>query len=300
MFWLLFLVFVLAMLALDLGVFHRRAHAIRFREALAWSLFWIALSAAFAVLVYFWRGRTPALEFVTGYVVEEALSVDNLFVFLLIFRYFRVPDLYQHRVLFWGIVGALVMRGFFILAGVTLINRFHWLIYLFGAFLVFIGIRLGREAEAEVHPEQNAVLKLLRRHLPLTPDYVGGEFFVRADGLYATPLLLVLVFVEITDVTFATDSIPAVLAISRDPFVVFTSNVFAVLGLRALYFVLAGMMELFHHLHYGLAAILVFIGLKMLLSEIWPIPTWIALLVVAALLAAAVTASMILPRKAPS
>ncbi len=300
MFWLLFLIFVLAMLALDLGVFHRRAHAIGFREALAWSLFWIALAAAFAVLVYFWRGRTPALEFVTGYVVEEALSVDNLFVFLLIFRYFRVPDLYQHRVLFWGIVGALVMRGIFILAGVTLINRFHWLIYLFGAFLVFIGIRLGREAEAEVHPEQNPVLKLLRRHLPLTPDYVGGEFFVRADGLYATPLLLVLVFVEITDVTFATDSIPAVLAISRDPFVVFTSNVFAVLGLRALYFVLAGMMELFHHLHYGLAAILVFIGVKMLLSEIWPIPTWIALLVVAALLAAAVTASMILPRKAPS
>ncbi|MGZ4813142.1 MAG: TerC family protein [Terriglobales bacterium] len=265
-FWIAFNVFVVAMLALDLVVFHRKPHAIRFREAAGFSIMWIVMAAAFAAFVFYWRGRATALQFVTGYVVEESLSVDNLFVFLLIFRYFRVPSHYQHKVLFWGILGALIMRGVFILAGVSLIQRFHWIIYVFGAFLVYTGLQLFRQKEQEIHPEQNPVLKLFRRWVPVTPDYVGGRFTVRDPGLFATPLLVVLIVVETTDVLFAADSIPAVLAITRDPFIVYTSNVFAILGLRSLYFALAGMMEAFQFLHYGLSVILVFIGVKMLIS----------------------------------
>jgi tellurite resistance protein TerC len=297
LFWILFNLFVLAMLALDLGVFHRRARTIKFREALGWSVFWISLAAAFAVLVYFWRGRGAVLEFTTGYLVEEALSVDNLFVFLLLFRYFRVPTHYQHKVLFWGILGALIMRGLFILAGVTLIRHFEWTVYLFGAFLVYIGIKLAVEDETSVHPEQNPVLRAAHRIMPVTPDFVNGHFFVRHEGLFATPLLLVLLVVETTDVVFALDSIPAILAITRDPFIVYTSNVFAIMGLRALYFALAGMMEIFHYLHYGLSVILIFIGAKMLASHYYDIPTHVALIVVAIVLALSVLLSLLFPQK---
>jgi tellurite resistance protein TerC len=294
-FWIIFNAFVVLMLVLDLTVFHRKPHAVRFREALLFSLMWVGLAAGFAVLVYFWRGRATALEFVTGYLIEESLSVDNLFVFLLIFRYFRVPSNYQHKVLFWGIIGALVMRGIFIFAGVSLIQRFHWIIYIFGVFLIYTGIQLFRQKEQEIHPEQNPVLKLFRRWVPVTPDYVGGRFTVRQPGLYATPLLLVLIVVETTDVIFAADSIPAILAITHDPFIVYTSNVFAILGLRSLYFALAGMMEAFHFLHYGLSAILVFIGIKMLISSHFPIPTEYALIAVGGVLLVSVVASLLVP-----
>ncbi len=299
-FWILFNVFVVVMLVLDLAVFHRKPHAVKFREALGFSIMWVALAAAFAVFVFYWRGRATSLEFITGYLVEESLSVDNLFVFLLIFRYFRVPTNYQHKVLFWGILGALVMRGIFILAGVSLIRRFHWIIYIFGAFLIYTGARLLRPQEQEIHPEQNPVLKMFRRWMPVTPDYVGGKFTVRQPGLFATPLLLVLIVVETTDVLFAADSIPAVLAITRDPFIVYTSNVFAILGLRSLYFALAGMMEAFHLLHYGLAAILMFIGVKMLLSSFYPIATEYALLVVGAVLMISIVGSLLIPQKTRS
>jgi tellurite resistance protein TerC len=299
-FWIAFNIFVVAMLVLDLAVFHRKPHAIRFREAAGFSILWIAMAAAFAAFVFYWRGRATALQFVTGYVVEESLSVDNLFVFLLIFRYFRVPSHYQHKVLFWGILGALIMRGVFILAGVSLIQRFHWIIYVFGAFLVYTGAQLFRQGERDIHPEQNPVLKLFRRWVPVTPDYVGGRFTVRDPGLFATPLLVVLIVVETTDVLFAADSIPAVLAITRDPFIVYTSNVFAILGLRSLYFALAGMMEAFQFLHYGLSVILVFIGVKMLISNHYEIPTEYALLAVGAVLAVSVISSLaIQPKKKP-
>ncbi len=285
------------MLVLDLTVFHRKAHTIKFKEALAWSAFWISLAAIFAVIVYFWRGKATSLDFVTGYLIEESLSVDNLFVFLLIFKFFKVPGHFQHKVLFWGIIGALVMRFIFIFAGVALINRFHWIIYVFGAFLVYTGIKLFKQTDSDVQPEQNPVLKAFRKFMPVTKDYVGGKFFVRDKGLYATPLFLVLLVIETTDVVFAADSIPAILAITRDPFIVYTSNVFAILGLRSLYFALAGMMELFHYLHYGLAVILTFIGIKMLISNFVHLPTAIALGVVAGVLAVSVGASLMWPKK---
>jgi tellurite resistance protein TerC len=285
------------MLVLDLGVFHRRAHTVKFREALAWSVAWIALAAIFAVVVFFWHGRTPALEFVTGYVIELSLSVDNLFVFLLIFRFFQVPAIHQHKVLFWGILGALIMRAIFIAAGVSLIERFHWIIYVFGAFLIYSGIKLFFQKEAEIHPEKNPVLRLFRRLVPVTEDYVGDKFFVRNPGLYATPLFVVLLVVETTDLLFAVDSIPAILAITRDAFIVYTSNVFAILGLRSMYFALAGMMEMFRYLHYGLSLVLVFVGAKMLLSHYLEIPTPVALAAVASVLAISVIASMANPKK---
>jgi tellurite resistance protein TerC len=285
------------MLVLDLGVFHRRAHTVKFREALAWSVAWIALAAIFAVVIFFWHGRTPALEFVTGYVIELSLSVDNLFVFLLIFRFFQVPAIHQHKVLFWGILGALIMRAIFIAAGVTLIERFHSIIYVFGAFLVYSGIKLFFQNEAEIHPEKNPVLRLFRRLVPVTKDYVDNKFFVRSPGLYATPLFVVLLVVETTDLLFAVDSIPAILAITRDAFIVYTSNVFAILGLRSMYFALAGMMEMFRYLHYGLSLVLVFVGAKMLVSHYLEIPTPVALATVAGVLVISVIASMANPRK---
>jgi tellurite resistance protein TerC len=285
------------MLVLDLGVFHRRAHTVKFREALAWSVAWIALAAIFAVIIFFWHGRTPALEFVTGYVIELSLSVDNLFVFLLIFRFFQVPAIHQHKVLFWGILGALIMRAIFIAAGVSLIQRFHWIIYGFGAFLVYSGIKLFFQHEAEIHPEKNPVLRMFRRWVPVTKDYEGSRFFIRNPGLYATPLFVVLVVVETTDLLFAVDSIPAILAITRDAFIVYTSNVFAILGLRSMYFALAGMMEMFRYLHYGLSLVLIFVGAKMLLSHFFEIPTPVALAAVAGVLAISVIASMANPRE---
>jgi tellurite resistance protein TerC len=286
------------MLALDLGIFHRRAHTVRFKEALAWSAAWISLAAIFSVIVFYWHGRASSLEFITGYVIELSLSVDNLFVFLVIFRYFKVPSHDQHKVLFWGIVGALVMRGIFILAGVSLINRFHWIIYVFGTLLLYSGFKLLRQGETEIHPEQNPVLRLFRKYVPVTKDYVGDKFFVRKPGLFATPLFVVLLVVETTDVLFAVDSIPAVLAITRDAFIVYTSNVFAILGLRSMYFALAGLMEMFRYLHYGLAMILMFVGLKMLGSAYFKLPTWIALSVVLGVLTIAVVASLLNPKKA--
>jgi tellurite resistance protein TerC len=296
-FWILFNLFVAVMLALDLGVFHRRAHGVRFREALAWSAMWIALAGSFAVLVYFWHGRTPSLEFVTGYVIELSLSVDNLFVFLLIFRYFRVPAEQQHKVLFWGILGALVMRAIFILAGVGLIRRFHWIIYLFGALLVYSGIKFLRQENANIHPEKNPVLRIFRRLMPVTKDYVDGKFFVRQRGLYATPLLVALLVVETSDLLFAVDSIPAILAITLNTFIVYTSNVFAILGLRSMYFALATMMDVFHYLHYGLSVVLIFIGAKMLISHYYEIPTVVALLTVVLVLGISVGASLLFSKR---
>jgi tellurite resistance protein TerC len=292
--WAVFNIFVLAMLALDLGVFHRRAHVIKIKEALVWSAVWIALALLFNLGIYFWRGPETALEFLTGYLIEKSLSVDNIFVFLLIFSYFGVPTLYQHKVLFWGILGALIMRAVFITAGITLIEKFHWTIYLFGAFLVLIGIKMALQKERKIQPERNPLLRLFRRCVPVAEDYAEGRFFVRRAGRYlATPLFIVLIVVETTDVIFAVDSIPAILAITLDPFVVYTSNVFAILGLRALYFALAGVMELFHHLHYGLSAVLVFVGIKMLLADLYKIPVSIALSVVAGILLVSVMASIL-------
>lgn len=296
--WVGFNIFVIGMLALDLGVFHRKAHEVRIREALLWSAFWIILSLLFNVGVYFWRGSVVALEFLTGYLLEKSLSVDNIFVFLMIFTYFRVPYLHQHKVLFWGILGALIMRALFILIGVTLIQKFHWVIYIMGGFLIVTGIKMATQRDDEIHPERNPVLRLFRRIMPVTENYEGGRFFVRRQGaLYATPLFVVVLVVETTDVIFAVDSIPAILAITLDPFIVYTSNVFAILGLRALYFALAGIMRLFHYLPYGLSLILVFVGIKMLLVDIYKIPIGIALGTVATILIVSVLASMIWPPK---
>jgi tellurite resistance protein TerC len=289
--------FVIAMLVLDLGVFHRKSHTVKFREALLWSVAWVTLAAAFSLLVFFWHGRKEALEFVTGYVIELSLSVDNLFIFLLIFRYFKVSPPHQHKVLFWGILGALVMRALFIALGVGLIQKFHGIIYVFGALLIYSGIRLFLQKEAEVHPEKNPVLRLFRKLVPVTQDYHGDRFFVRRNGLYATPLLVVLLVVETTDLIFAVDSIPAILAITLNAFIVYTSNVFAILGLRSMYFALAGMMEMFHYLHYGLSLILVFVGTKMLLSHYYEIRTELALGIVAGILLTSVLASKLFPQK---
>jgi TerC family integral membrane protein len=303
LFWVLFNLFVLVMLGLDLGVFHRRTHAIRFKEAIAWSAFWVSLAAAFAILLLFWQGQQKALEFTTGYLIEESLSVDNLFVFLMLFRYFRVDPTYQHKVLFWGIIGALVARGIFIASGVALINRFHWIIYVFGAFLIYTGFKMLKPMDTDIHPDRGPVLRLARKYLRFSNEYDGGKFFTIKHGRrLATPLFMVLLAVETTDILFAVDSIPAILAITSDPFIVYTSNVFAILGLRSLYFALAGMMEVFRFLHYGLAAILVFIGTKMVASNYIEIPIVVALGVVAGVLALSVFASLLFPapRKRPT
>jgi len=291
--WVAFNIFVLVMLALDLGVFHRKAHVIKIKEALIWSAAWITLALLFNLGVYFWRGPETALEFFTGYLIEKSLSVDNIFVFLLIFSYFGVPPLYQHKVLFWGILGALIMRAVFIAMGITLIEKFHWTIYLFGAFLILIGMKMAVQKERKIQPERNPLLRLFRRWVPVTEDYAEGRFVVKRAGSYlATPLFIVLVAVETTDIIFAVDSIPAILAITLDPFIVYTSNVFAILGLRALYFALAGVMELFHHLHYGLSVVLVFVGIKMLITDLYKIPVSIPLSVVAGILLISVMASI--------
>jgi tellurite resistance protein TerC len=295
-FWILFNLFVVAMLALDLGVLHRRSHRVGFREALAWSGVWIAFAALFAVLELFWQGRTQALQFVTAYTIELSLSIDNLFVFLVTFRYFKVPDEYQHKVLFWGILGALVTRGLFILAGVGLIQRFGWITYVFGALLVYSGFRLLRQDASQIHPEKNPVLMLSRRICPVTEEYVGGQFFTRRNGLYATPLFVVLLLIETSDILFAVDSIPAVLAITLNAFIIYTANVFAILGLRSMYFALAGIMERFHYLHYGLSLVLIFIGFKMLGTHYMRIPTEWALAIVLFVVGASIFASLLNPQ----
>jgi tellurite resistance protein TerC len=291
--WVGFTAFVLVMLALDLGVFHRKAHAVSIREAMIWSAVWVTLSMIFNLGLYWFQGPEPALQFFTGYLIEKSLSVDNIFVFALIFGYFSVSPTDQHRVLFWGILGALVMRAAFILAGSALLAQFHWIIYVFGAFLVVTGIRMARHQELEIHPENNPLLKLVRRLVPVTRGYHGHHFFVREAGRWmATPLFLVLVLLESTDLVFAVDSIPAIFAVTNDPFIVYTSNIFAILGLRSLYFLLAGVMGKFVYLKLGLSAVLVFVGIKMLLTEIYKIPSLVSLAVIAAILTASVLASL--------
>ena len=291
--WLIFSVVVLIMLALDLGVFHRRAHAVTLREAATWSFVWVALSLLFNLGIWHWEGTTKALEFFTGYLIEKSLSVDNIFVFLVLFQYFGVEPRYQHRVLFWGIFGALVMRGILIAAGVVLIARFHWILYVFGAFLVWAGIKMMFHKAHDVHPEKNPVFRWARKYLPVTNDYHGQQFFVHEGGIWrVTPMFLVLLVVETTDLAFALDSIPAIFGITQDPFIVFSSNVFAILGLRAMYFLLAGVMHYFRYLNIGLSAVLVFIGVKMLTEKWVEIPTWLSLAIVGSMLLAAVVASL--------
>lgn len=296
--WIGFAVTVVTLMALDLGVFHRKAHEVKFKEALIWTFVWVSLATCFGTGIYIYRGPEAGIQFATGYLLEQSLSIDNLFVFLLIFSYFKVPARYQHEVLFWGIVGVLVLRGIFIILGIELLHRFHWIIYLFGGMLVLTGIKLAFEKDKHVEPEKNPVLKLFKRMMPVTQSYDdGGKFFLRKDGiLYATPLFIVLLVIETTDVVFAVDSIPAVLAITQDLFIVYTSNVFAILGLRSLYFVISNIMELFHHLHYGLSLILVFIGIKMLISSFYKIPTSTSLLFILVTLILSVIASIIWPK----
>src|SRR5215813_6644369 len=294
--WGSFGTFVLTMLALDLGVFHRQARVVNVKEALRWSAIWIALALLFNLGVYLWYGTNAALAFLTGYILEESLSVDNLFVFLMILSYFSVPPAYQHKVLFWGILGALIMRGLMIAVGTVLIQMFHWLLYIFGGFLIVTGVKMVLRQHDNVHPEQNPVVRLFTRFMPVTTAYHAEKFFVQLDERYfATPMFVVLLMIEVTDVVFALDSIPAVLAVTTDPFIVYTSNVFAIMGLRSLFFALSGLMRLFHYLRYGLAVLLAFIGTKMLLADVYPISIYLALGVVVGVLGLSVCASLLFP-----
>ncbi len=297
--WIGFTVFVIFMLVLDLGVFHRKAHSVSVREALTWTCVWIGLALVFNVGVYHYFGTQPALEFLTGYVIEKALSVDNLFVFLVVFAYFKVPEALQHRVLFWGILGALVMRAVFIALGAVLLQRFHFVFYIFGAFLIFTGIKmLSQKGEDEVHPERNPVLRLFNRFVPSVPDYRGSHFIVVEHGRkMATPLLMVLCVIEATDVVFAVDSIPAIFAVTTDPFIVYTSNIFAILGLRALYFALAGMMGKFHYLKPGVGLVLAFVGVKMTIADFYKVPIALSLGVILGVLGGAIVLSLLRPER---
>jgi len=300
-FWIGFIAFVLAMLAIDLGVFHREAHEVRPKEAAIWTTIWVALALAFAGGLYSLYGHEVSLTFLTGYVIEESLSIDNIFVIVLIFEFFRVPKICQHRVLFYGILGALVMRGIFIGLGAVLLAKFHWILYVFGAMLVFTGIRMAFKSDEEFDGNDNPIVRMVRRFLPLSRDYHGKRFFViEAGRRVATPLLLVLILVEFTDLVFAVDSIPAIFGVTRDPFLVFTSNIFAILGLRSLYFLLAAVVDRFHLLKYGLAVILTFVGVKMLGEKYFTIDIAFSLLVIVGVLVAAVAASMIWPKKEES
>jgi len=299
--WIVFNIFVIIMLALDLGVFNKTPHEVKPKEALLWTAIWIAQALVFNLGLYYWQGAEPALQFFTGYVIEKSLSVDNIFVFLIIFSYFRVESQYQHKVLFWGIVGALVLRGIFIAAGVALLERFDWIIYVFGGFLVLTGIKFGLQKNKEIDPGANPVLKLVRKIIPVTDEFVKGSFFTKIDGRrFATPLFIVLIAIETTDVIFAVDSIPAILSITTDPFIVYTSNVFALLGLRALFFALASMMRLFHYLQYSLGVILAFIGVKMILASVYKILVAFALAVIAGVLLLSVIFSIAWPPKEQS
>lgn len=295
--WIIFNCFILVMLSLDLGVFHRNKHAIQLKEALLWVTFWIALALTFNIGIYVWRGPHLALQFLTGYLIEYSLSVDNIFVFLLIFSYFRVPAAYQHKVLFWGILGALIMRAAFIVAGIALLKNFHVISYLFGGFLILAGLKMIKIKGQAIHPEKNLALRILQRFMPITAQYQGDRFAVRQHGRWlATPLLAVLLVLETSDIIFAIDSIPAILSISTDPFIVYSSNVFAILGLRALYFALAGMLRRFHQLHYGLSIILIFVGVKMLLADYYPIPIGLALGFIVSIISLSILSSLIWPR----
>jgi len=298
-----FVAIVTVMLALDLGVFNRKAHEPSFRESLTWSIVWVSIALAFNGGVYYMLGPQAGIEFATGYVIEKALSVDNIFIFVMLFSYFQVPLKYQHRVLFWGVIGAIIMRGILIAVGAALLAQFHWIIYFFGALLLFTGAKMAFQKHEDSNPEDNAVIRFLRRFIPVTTEHHGQSFFVRqkgADGrlaLFATPLFMVLVLVELSDLVFAVDSVPAIFAVTTDPFIVLSSNVFAILGLRSLFFLLAGIVHKFHLLKLGLSLILVFVGAKMLLLDVYKIPVLVSLAVVAALLAASVVLSLVFPKK---
>jgi tellurite resistance protein TerC len=292
-FWIIFNAFVLIMLALDLGVFHRKSHEVSVKEALVWTFVWIFLALIFNVIIYSWRGHQQALEYFTGYLVEKALSVDNIFVFIMIFTYFQIPAKYQHKVLFWGIIGALIMRVIFIFAGVALLEKFHFTIYIFGALLIFTGIKMFNHRNSKIDPDKNPVLKFFIKFVPVSKTLHEDNFFTRIDGrLFATPLFLVLILIETTDLIFAVDSIPAILAITQDQFIVYTSNVFAILGLRSLYFALAGVVHRFWLLSYGLAIVLIFVGIKMILIDFYKIPIGWSLLFIAAIISASIFLSL--------
>ena len=296
--WAGFIVVIVGFLALDLGVFHRQAHVVGFREALGWTCFWFCLALFFGMTLVPVRGEEEALEFITGYIIELSLSMDNVFVIALIFTYFRVPAAYQHRVLFWGILGALVMRGVMIGVGAALIREFHWLLYVFGAFLLYSGIKMLMVEEDGVHPDKNPVVRLARRLYPISAEFDGQRFFTHQGGIRKlTPLAIVLVMVETTDLVFALDSIPAIFVVTQEPFIVFTSNVFAILGLRSLYFVLVGAIAYFRYLKIGLSVVLVFIGAKMLIAIKYPIPTKISLIVVASIILTSVVFSILIGRR---
>ena len=298
--WIGFHVLVFAMLALDLGVFHRKSHAVSLKEAAGWSAVWVILSLLFGLGLYFWQGSEPALQYLTGYLIEKSLSVDNIFIFVLIFGYFAVPPVHQHRVLFWGVLGALAMRAGLIFAGAALLERFHWIIYVFGAFLVYTGIKMAFQKHDAMDPGNNPVVKLFKRFVPVTNEYQGQRFFTMENGRkVATPLLMVLVLVEATDLIFALDSIPAIFAVTTEPFLVYTSNIFAILGLRSLYFLLAGVMDRFRYLKLGLAAVLSFVGAKMLLADVYHVPIGLSLGVIFGILAISVVASLWIPERAP-
>ena len=292
-FWILFNAFVLLMLALDLGVFHRKSHEVSVKEALTWTFVWISLAMVFNTIIFYWKGQQSALEFFTGYLVEKALSVDNIFVFIMIFSYFQIPSKYQHKVLFWGILGALIMRVIFIFAGVALIEKFHFTIYLFGALLIYTGYKMFYHNNAKIEPDKNPIIRFFKKHMPVTPDLHEDNFFVKLNGKrFATPLFLVLILIETTDLIFAVDSIPAILAITQDQFIVYTSNVFAILGLRSLYFALAGIVHRFWLLSYGLAVVLVFVGIKMLLIDVYKIPIEWSLVFIATIITASIILSL--------
>lgn len=296
--WIAFIAFVLLLLALDLGVFHRKSHEVKIKEALIWSAVWICLALLFNYGIYYFVGKEKALEFLTGYLIEKSLSIDNLFVFIMLFSFFNVKPQYQHKVLFWGILGALIMRAIFIFAGVALLNKFHWIIYIFGGFLIYTGFKMLFHNDQKVEPDKNPLVKLFKKFFPVTDEMHGGKFFVKINAkTFATPLFVVLLLVEFTDLIFAVDSIPAILAVSNDTFIIFTSNVFAVLGLRALYFALAGITKYFHYLKYGLSAILVFVGVKMVIVGFYKIPIVYSLFTIVGILAVSILLSVIFPKK---
>jgi tellurite resistance protein TerC len=297
-FWVIFNAFVLLMLALDLGVFHKKLHVVSVKEALIWSGIWIFLSLCFNGFIYFTFGETKALEYFTGYVIEKALSVDNIFVFVLIFSFFKVPAIYQHKVLFWGIIGALIMRVIFIFAGVALLEKFHWTIYVFGAILIYTGVKMLLDREKKIEPDKNPVIKFFKKIIPTTNEFHEDKFFIkRQNKNYATPLFVVLIMIEITDLIFAVDSIPAILAVTKDHFIVYTSNVFAILGLRSLYFALADIIERFKYLAVGLAIILVFVGVKMVIIDIYKIPIHFSLIVILFILSISIVISFLKTKK---
>ncbi|HEV8515932.1 MAG TPA: TerC family protein [Cyclobacteriaceae bacterium] len=296
--WIGFNLFVLIMLALDLGVFHRKTHTVTVKEALIWTGVWITMALIFNLLIYYQFGEEKAVEFFTGYIIEKSLSVDNIFVIILIFSYFQVAEEYQHKVLFWGILGALVMRAIFIFSGIELIHRFHWLIYIFGGFLIYTGVKVLVSDDSKIEPEKNPLIKFARKLFSITKSFEGSNFFVKREGkLWATPLFLVVILIETTDLIFAVDSIPAILAVSEDPFIVYTSNVFAILGLRSLYFALSGIEKYFHYLKFGLSAILVFVGVKMCIVDLYKIPVEVSLIVIVLVLGIAMLSSVVFPKK---